>query len=159
VAEREGDEDPVLAGVRHDPTTDTYEVVVVRAMNAPASEIYHAWTRGFDAWFAAPGALRMRAEVGEPFWFDVVVEGVRHPHYGRFTKLEPDRVVEMTWLTGRSGTLGAANQALVTVELHAYDGATMIRVTHGGFYDAESARQHGEAWPAVLEHLDDVLSP
>jgi uncharacterized protein YndB with AHSA1/START domain len=144
------------AGPQHDPTSDTYEVVVVRAMDASPSDIYHAWTREFDTWFALPGALTMTPSAGEPYWFDVEFEGARHAHYGKFIGLETDRLIEMTWVTGRGGTLGA--ETLVTVELHPYSGATMVRLRHGGFYDVDSARQHGEAWPKVLEHLDDVLA-
>lgn len=35
---------------------------------------------------------------------------------------------------------------------------TRLRLTHRGFPDEASARQHADAWPLVLAHLDDQLS-
>jgi uncharacterized protein YndB with AHSA1/START domain len=81
---------------------------------------------------------------------------VRHPHHGRFTQLEADHLVEMTWVTGRAGTEGA--ETTVRVELLATPGMTTVILTHRGFYDEPAARQHAQAWPKVLEHLDDVLA-
>src|SRR5690606_18283783 len=79
-----------------------HELCVERVMNAPASLVYAALTRGFDIWLAAPDSVRMRAEVGEPFYFETEFEGKRNPHYGRFLRLVPARQVEFTWVTARS---------------------------------------------------------
>ena len=84
-------------------------------MSAPPMAVYRAWTETFDRWFATPGAIRMDPRVGEPYWFEVVHEGVHHPHYGRFVALEPGVLIEQTWVTGRGGTEGA--ETVVRVEL------------------------------------------
>ena len=125
---------------------------------ATPSAVYHAWTEALDTWFATSGALRMRPQDDEPFFFEVVHDGVRSPHYGRFLTLEPNRRLELTWMNGRLGTDGA--ETVITVELStAISGAgTRLRLTHAGFFDNEAAQRHQDAWPHILAHLDDVLA-
>jgi uncharacterized protein YndB with AHSA1/START domain len=132
-------------------------------MSASPEALYEAWTERFDHWFATPGSIAMRAGVDEPFWFETQHEGRRQPHYGRFLELEPGHRVELTWLTGAAGTKGA--ETVVTVELSSAEATssgtrsgTRLRLTHRGFPDEESAKQHAEAWPMVLTHLDNQLS-
>ncbi len=133
-----------------------HSISVECTMVASPPSIYEAWTETFDAWFAWPGALRMRPEIGAPFWFEVLYEGERIPHYGRFTALEPPTLVELTWMTGKNGTDGA--ETVVRVELAPVRAGTRLRLSHGGFYDAEAAQRHADSWPAVLEHLDHQLT-
>jgi hypothetical protein len=63
--------------------------------------------------------------------------------------------VELTWVNGRDGTSGA--ETVVRVELTAAGSGTRLRLTHAGFYDDRSAKQHEDAWPHVLAHLDERL--
>jgi uncharacterized protein YndB with AHSA1/START domain len=129
---------------------------VERMMQAPSDAIYRAWTEEFDTWFAAPGSIVMRASVGEPYWFEVIHEGARHPHYGRYLALRPGRLIEQTWVTGRNGTDGA--ETVVRLDLSEGDAGTRLRLTHRGFLDAGASARAAESWPRILAHLDDVLS-
>jgi uncharacterized protein YndB with AHSA1/START domain len=128
----------------------SYSLTVEREMAIPAAVLYRAWTEDFDRWFAAPGHLRMRPEVEAPFYFAVEHQGTRYPHYGRFLRLDPERLVELTWVS--PGTKGA--ETIVTVELL----PGKVRLTHAGFPDETSMKQHQEAWPAVLAQLDQKMT-
>ena len=94
-------------------------------------------------------------EVKAPFSFEAQYAGERHAHYGRFLRLEPRRLVELTWVTA-AGTKGA--ETVVTMELKASETSTQLRLTDAGRADEESCDRQKDAWPEVLAHLDDVLA-
>ncbi|MGZ9583936.1 SRPBCC family protein [Paenibacillus marinisediminis] len=133
-----------------------FNLTVERMMAASPDLIFQAWTMRLDHWFAAPGSVIMQGEVNTAFFFETSFEGNRHPHYGRFLRLEQDRHIELTWVNGAEGTKGA--ETVVTIELESIDTGTRLRLTHAGFPDQESKDRHEQAWPYVLEQLDNKLT-
>ncbi|WP_371644471.1 SRPBCC domain-containing protein [Streptomyces sp. NBC_00597] len=139
-----------------------HRLTVERSMIAGEHTLYAGWTEEFDRWFAAPGSVLMRAEVNAPFFFETEfapepgATPTRHPHYGRFLRLVPNRLVELTWVTGRGGTEGA--ETVLTVELLPHPIGTHLRLTHAGFLDEASRDNHEAAWQQILERQDEALT-
>lgn len=124
-----------------------------RIMAASPAELYRMCTQQLSLWFADPGSVLMRPAVNEPFFFTA---GGGHPHYGRFLRLIPDQLVELTWVTGPGGTEGV--ETVLTVEFTDHGAGTVLLLTHAGFPNAASRDRHEQSWPQVLQQWDERAS-
>ena len=121
-----------------------------------AQKLFKAWTTQFDLWFAAPGSLLSRFEINTAFFFETFYQGIHHPHYGRYLRIEENRLIEFTWITGAGGTEGT--ETVVTVELHEESGGTNLILTHAGFSNETTRDGHAEAWPVILQQMEERMS-
>ena len=141
--------DPNLSDRPHDTWVE-------RVMRASSQALYKSFTTGWEGWFALEGALNVDPVMNGQLFFVVEHEGRRHPHYGRFLVLEPERKVELTWVTGKDGTQGA--ETVLSIDLKPRASGCTLTLTHRGFYDQERADQHGKSWEQILAGLDKRLT-
>ena len=128
-------------------------------INATPEKVYEAWTSKFDLWFGQPGETFMTPEVDKAYFFYNKKEWGRHPHYGRFTELVQNKIIEMTWLTGNGDDVGTEGaETLIRVELEARDNGTFMKMTHSGFKNERSQKGHDENWPYAFEELEKALN-
>lgn len=137
-----------------DLTARPLKCVAERAMKASPVELYWAWTEQLDRWFAEPGTVLMEPKVDTAFYFETHHDGLRAPYYGRFLRLETERLIEMTWLS--LGTKGL--ETVLTVALTPEASGTRLHLTQAGFPDTESLEAHEAVWPALLAELDAQLT-
>jgi uncharacterized protein YndB with AHSA1/START domain len=140
---------PDLSGRPHDAE-------VTHDMRAGPEKVYESFTTGWEDWFALPGSLIANPIPQGQLFFVMEHEGERHPHYGRFITLKPDRRVELTWLTGKSGTQGA--ETVLSIEITRRDHGCRVTLSHRGFYDQDQAHIHGKSWEQILPNLDTRLT-
>ena len=137
--------------IHPDLSSRPFEMTVTCSLTSPPPVVFRAWTEEIDRWFAAPGSVLMKAKVNSVFFFETHHGGgVRCPYYGRFLRLEQDRLIELTWLS--VGTSG--KETVIAVELAPEGGGTRVRLTQKGFPDKQSCLEHEQVWPEVLAHLD-----
>lgn len=143
---------------RPSPRKSQRAVTAERLFAASPAQLYDAWTTGIDQWFAQEGTVSMLREAGSAWFFYNRDEWGRHPHYGRFLSLVPDRIVETTWLTGdgnSEGTCGA--ETILKVELFPVEKGTRLQLTHSRFASDASRDAHAENWPLALDELASAL--
>lgn len=130
------------------------DVRIERSLAAPPERVYAAWTDAtlLSRWFCPNPDLaldvRVDAVVGGAYRVDMG-EG-SYVAEGRYTELEPYRVVAFTWRWTTSDEPASA----VRVELApADDGGTHLVLLHTGLEDAETAEGHREGWELSLGRL------
>ena len=144
---------PVRSIVMPDLSSRPFAAQVARSLATAPKQVYAAFTTQWEQWFAERGTAIVEPIAGQPFFFQTQHENQRHPHYGRYLRLEPYRLVELTWLTGAKGTGGA--ETVLTVEIKSEAGGSAVKLRHAGFHDEAAAEQHRQAWQGpVLDLLD-----
>ncbi|KAA6439189.1 SRPBCC domain-containing protein [Dyadobacter flavalbus] len=138
-----------------DLSTRPYSLQAERLLAFSADVLIKAWTIQLDLWLASPASFLGKPEVNAPFYFETMHDGIRYPHYGRFLAIEQDKV-ELTWVSGENGTKGT--ETVLTITLSAHANGTYLNLVHAGFPDETTRDKHQEAWPAILQQLEERMS-
>jgi uncharacterized protein YndB with AHSA1/START domain len=69
---------------------------------------------------------------------------------GEIVEFDPPHAIAFTW-DWKNSPLGS--RTVVRYELEADGKATVVRLTHTGFVDAERAKMHGEGWAYYNDRL------
>lgn len=144
---------------RLDHSERPFSLTTDALVRASCERVFVAWCVDMGCWFAQPGTVVMHPEAGRPYFFYNRDDWGRHPHYGRVLAIIPNRLYEMTWITGNGEAAGAEGaETILRIELVAEGDATRVRLTHSGFVSAESCKSHEENWPLALQILDEALA-
>ena len=118
----------------------TIEVTVERTIPAPPSEVFDAWLNPKipgNPWNAAEKFVLNPKVDGLFFWR---LKGTSH--YGRFTKMEPARRIQHTWMS--PNTFGYESMVTVTFKKQGED--TLMTLVHSGLPDSDEGRGHERGW-------------
>lgn len=126
-------------------TSITFE----RTIAAPPAHVYRAFTNGTSMreWLADVATTSPK-EGG--YWFLAWNDG--HFASGRFTELDKNRRVALTWRDGDDGP-----RSRVEVDIDGRDGTSRLRVAHHDL-DPSLAADYEHAWNASLDNLASVLA-
>jgi uncharacterized protein YndB with AHSA1/START domain len=136
--------------LRPDLSSTPLKAIVTRKMAAPAAVLFRAWTKGIDHWLAVRGSVLLTPEVNSVFYFQTQHGEFRAPYYGRFLRVERNRLLEFAWVS--LGTGGA--ETTVALDFQPEGPGCRLRLVHSGFNDASLRNEHAKAWRKVLTDLD-----
>ena len=135
----------------------TMEFTVRHSVSAAPEVLFETWLNADSPrgpW-VGDGARRLDPVVGGLFfwsdknWTDGQNGGGDWPHYGRFLRIEPCRVVEFTWVSEFTHGL----DSVVTVTFAKVQGGTEVTLRHAGLPDDQVGRDHQDAWRRILAHV------
>ena len=108
--------------------TDVTEAVTIeRTFNAPVARVWKALTNADEmrVWYF--DLKEFKPEVGFEFEFTVEHEGTKYHHLCKITEVIPQKKIAYTWRYA-----GEEGNSLVTFELFAEGGKTLLKLTHEG---------------------------
>jgi uncharacterized protein YndB with AHSA1/START domain len=140
-----------------------YELVIERTFDAPAQEVFDAWTSEEVLRRWCYGDPRLETPVAE---VDLRVggrlrivmrdpkAGEDHGATGEYTVVDPPRRLAFTWTWDDQDS----ERQLIELEFTERDGATTVRMTSYGISTQERADSHREGWGICFDNLDRVLA-
>ena len=131
-----------------DRAPNSLEIRIERKIAATPEMAYAAW---LDAgvpgtpWNAATGQLVMDCKEDGLFYARMG----ETPHYGRFTKLEPGRALQHTWMSPYT----EGHESLVSVTFAADGKDTLMTLVHSGLPNNSNGLAHDKGWNMMLPNF------
>lgn len=143
----------------HNSVQDT-RLVLKRHFKAPPTRLWQAWTdaQQLSRWFG-PDPMRqanVSADVRVGGGFSIVMEsgdGEQHCVGGTYLEVKPPHRLVFTWAWQST----PQRQSLVTVELSAADGGTLLALTHEQLADRAASDSHASGWQSSLVKLAELV--
>jgi uncharacterized protein YndB with AHSA1/START domain len=139
-----------------------YTLEIVRTFDAPAQEVFDAWTNEEVLRRWLHGQPEMETPIAE---VDLRVggrlrivmhdrkAGQDHGATGEYRVVDPPRRLAFTWKWDDHDS----EQQLIELEFTEHDGATTVRMTSYGIATEERLDSHREGWGVCLDNLDRAL--
>jgi uncharacterized protein YndB with AHSA1/START domain len=133
-------------------TEKLFSIRVPAHLDASPAEVYRAWTDPAELthWLVEGGRCVISAvEPDGLYYLSMLYEGRHYPHYGRYLRTEPGKVLQFTWVS--EGTRG--HESEVTIKLAPEKGGTRLELVHSNLADEKSGESHEQGWKELLELL------
>jgi uncharacterized protein YndB with AHSA1/START domain len=139
------------------------ELRIERTFDAPAQEIFDAWTSGEVMRRWLHGGAELETPVAE---VDLRVggrlrvvmrnsrDGTEHGASGEYTVVDPPNRLAFTWVWDRDPN----HPLLVELTFTEHDGRTTVVLVNRGLADEEQRDDHERGWNICLDNLEPVLA-
>ena len=123
----------------------TIDIKLERIIPAKPNEVYKAWLNPKvpgSPWNMGEKHI-LNLKVGALWYW--LVSGTAH--YGMFTKIEPSRRIQQTWVS--PSTMGY--ESVVTVTFKAHKEGTLMALVHSNLPNTADGKGHKEGWNMFLD--------
>jgi uncharacterized protein YndB with AHSA1/START domain len=146
-----------MAAVKEKPS-----LTIVRHYNAAPEKVWFALTQpeALKQWFAPSdefGIPVAETDLRVGGRFHIVMrapDGEEHDVSGRYRVIEPNRKLVHTWAWKST----PERESLVTIELRAADGGTVLTLKHEQFADEGARDKHQHGWNGCFAQLERFLA-
>ena len=142
------------------PDSPAPSLTLTRRIAAAPARVFEAWTepRLIAGWWRPMPCEQVDADidlrVGGRYRIAMrALDGELHEVSGEYRDIAPARRLQFTWAWRST----PERVSLVTVDLAAEQGGTLLTLTHERFFDDEARDRHRGGWQAVLDGLVAAL--
>jgi uncharacterized protein YndB with AHSA1/START domain len=144
------------------PDTKTYEINLERTLKAPVAKVWDALTQRGELvrWYAPSDEFRTEVlewdlKVGGAYRIAMhAPDGNTHTCFGVFREIAPQEKIAYTWSWAEQDPM----DSLVTFELTAKGGQTLLRLAHTGFPADEAREHHEQGWMGLVGRLEALFT-